>query len=270
MGSEDNVIQVLTSLSWSFPYALQSLALAVSLSWILDHHQSQKMTERLSLSQRVFDIGIATIALALATLATYCWMEGIGWFEGFGTKDEAFRGRTSLWWMMAKSVAVSAAVGLLVPMWYHLNRIKAPDQIACRLIAMNKRRLSDEIRSLQPNQLVNVVAAVGASVAAIDDDVNINEKDVYQIICSQLAGLRSSDVDVDTAEKEFDHCLELIEQGTLDLEQRLAGLNGLPMLSALMPYIASSIAFADGVYQRTEKIQVEKVQQYVKLPDLLV
>ena len=62
----------------------------------------------------------------------------------------------------------------------------------------------------------------------------------------------------------------LLYLGTARSDGGSWAIDGLPMLSALMPYIASSIAFADGVYQKTEKIQVEKVQQYVKLPDLLV
>ena len=266
MDSDTNLSRVLTDIGWSYPYALQSLALAVCISWILDFHQSQGMSGRLTLQQRLFDVSIAVISLAIASILAFYWMEGIGWFEGLGTKDVEFRGKTSIGWMVGKGVAVAAVVGWLVPMWFHLNRLKAPDQIAGRLIAMNKRALSIEIRSLAPNQLIKVVAAVGATMASVDKDVSRSEKDVYQIICSHLAGLANSDVDIDTAEKEFDTCLDLIESGELDLEQRLNNLNGLPVLSSLMPYIASSIAFADGVYLETERVLVEQVHRYVQVP----
>ena len=265
--SDSNLSQVLIDISWSFPYAMQSLALAVAISWILDYHQSQGMTGRLVMRERLKDVGIAMAALAGASIIAFYWMEGIGWFEGYATKDAGFRGKTSIGWMVAKGVAVAAVVGWLVPMWFHLNRLKAPDQIAGRLIAMNKRALSIEIRSLQSNQLINVVAAVGASVASIDQDVSRSEKDVYKIICSHLAGLANSDVDMDVAEKEFDACIELLEQGKLDLEQRLNQLSGLPFLSSLMPYIASSIAFADGVYLENERLLVEQVQKIVHIPE---
>ncbi len=261
--SDKNLEKVLIDIAWSYPYALQSLALAVSISWILDYHQSQGLSGRLTSKQRLFDMAIAMTALAIVSVIAYLWMEGSGWFEGFGTKDEAYRGRMSLGWTVAKGVAVAAVVGWLVPMWFNLNRLKAPDQIAGRLIAMNKSGLSKEIRSLEPDELISVVAAVAATMASIDNDVSRSEKDVYQIICSHLAGLPSSDVDVDAAEKEFDRCFELIEKGELELDKKLSLLNNLPLLSSLMPYIASSIAFADGVYLRQERLMVEQIRQKV-------
>ena len=263
MSSGANWERVATDISWSFPYALQSLALAVSISWILDYHQSQGLSGRLTARQRLFDMSIAMTALAVVSVIAYLWMEGLGWFEGFGTKEEAYRGRISLGWTVAKGVAVAAVVGWLVPMWFNLNRLKAPDQIAGRLIAMNKTGLSREIRSLESDELISVVAAVSAKVAYIDNDVSRSEKDVYQIICSHLAGLPSSDVDVDAAEKELDHCFELIEKGELELDKRLSLLKGLPLLSSLMPFIASSIAFADGVYLKQERLMVEEIQKKV-------
>jgi tellurite resistance protein len=262
--SVTNLDDVITSLSWSYPYALQSLALAVSISWILDYHQSLGLSGRLTWQQRVFDMGIAMAALAAVSIVAFYWMEGIGWFEGYGTKDIEYRGRISLGWTVAKGVAVAAVVGWLVPMWFNLNRLKAPDQIAGRLIAMNKKGLSREIRRLEPNQLISAVAAVGASVAYLDNTVRRSEKDVYQIICSHLAGLPSSDVDVDAAEKELDSCLELIEKDELELEKKMNLLSGMPLLSALMPFIASSVAFADGVYLEKERLMVERIQEIVK------
>ncbi|MBE9567230.1 MAG: hypothetical protein IMF14_00950 [Proteobacteria bacterium] len=261
--SFENLSMVLTDISWSYPYALQSLALAVSISWILDNHQSQGLSGRLSNKQRLFDVAISMAALAAASVVAYLWMEGIGWFEGYGSKDEMFRGRMSLGWMVIKGVAVAAVVGYLVPMWFNLNRLRAPDQIAGRLIAMNRKGLSQEIRNLQPDELISVVAAVGASIAMIDDDVSRSEKDVYQIICSRLAGLPNSDVDIDEADKAFDRCVEQIEEGELDLDKKLSLLNGLPLLSALMPFIASSIAFADGVFLSKERVAVEGIKAKV-------
>ena len=261
--SDVNLERVMTDIGWSYPYALQSLALAVSISWILDYHQSQGLSGRLTSKQRLFDMSIAMVALAVVSVIAYLWMEGLGWFEGVGTKDEAYRGRISLGWTVAKGVAVAAVVGWLVPMWFNLNRLRAPDQIAGRLIMMNKTGLSKEIRNLEPDELISVVAAVSATVAAVDNDVSRNEKDVYQIICSHLAGLPSSDVDVDAAEKEFDACFELIEKDELALDKKLGLLSDLPLLSALMPYIASSIAFADGVYLQQEREMVEQIQEKV-------
>lgn len=258
--SVTNLETVITNISWSYPYALQSLALAVSISWILDYHQSKGITGRLPLNQRLVDMGIAMTALALASVVAYLWMEGIGWFEGYGTKDLGYRGKMSVGWTVAKGVAVAAVVSVLVPMWFNLNRLKAPDQIAGRLIAMNRKGLSIEIRSLEPNQLITAVAAVGASVASIDGGVGRSEKDVYQIICSHLAGLPNSDVDVDAADVAFENCLELVESGELELDEKLSLLKGLPLLSALMPFIASAIAFADGVYLREERVAVEGIR----------
>jgi tellurite resistance protein len=269
MDSLNNLESVYTSIRWSYPYALQSLALAVSISWILDYHQSRDLTGILPYRQRLFDVFFAMSALSIATVIAFYWMEGIGWFEGLGTKDPQYRGRISIGWMVLKGAAVGGVIGWLVPMWFNLNRMKAPDQIAGRLIAMNKAGLSREIRSLAPNELIKAVAAVGATVAAIDGDISRSEKDVYQIICSHLAGLPSADVDIDAAEKEFDRCIELIEAGELELEVRLKRLKDLPLLSALMPFIASSIAFADGIYMKQERLIVEKIQLTVQLPELV-
>lgn len=260
--SYENLMQTFTAVSWSYPYALQSLALAVSISWVLDHHQSQGVTGDLTVRQRFFDTGITVFALAVVSVISYMWMNGEGVFDGYGTKDAAYRGGMSMEWMVAKGVAVAAVVGWLVPMWFNKNRLNAPDQIAGRLIVMNKNGLSKEIRSLQPNELISVVAAVSAKMAAIDG-VTRSEKDVYQIICSHLAGLSSSDVDVDAAEEAFDHCLELIKSDTLELNKKLSLLAGLPLLSALIPFIASSIAFADGVYLKQEKAMVADIQRKV-------
>ncbi len=260
--SDENMEQVLTSIKWSYPYALQSLALAVSISWILDYHQSHGMSGRLKLSQRFFDVGVSIAALGIASVIAYCWMDGKGWFEGSATRGPEWieKNPLSAEWLVIRGMAVAAVVGWLVPMWFYINRSKAPDQIAGRLITMNKKGLAAEIRNLTPDELIRAIAAVAASIAAIDNDVNRNERDVYHIICGHLAGLPNSDVDIDSAEKEFDHCIDLIEREELQLEERLKGFRHLPLLSSLMPFIASSVAFADGVYLEQEREIVHMIQ----------
>jgi len=263
--SDANLLRVKESIQWSFPFALQSLALAIAVSWILDKHQRLGATDRLCSYQRGLDVSISVAALAAASVITYDWMAGIGPFEGYGTKEAKYLSSLSFGWLVAKGAAIGAVIGWLVPMWFHINRTKSPDQIAGRLIQMNQRRLAKEIRNLRPGDLTNVVAGVAASVAAIDLNVSRNEKDVYQIICGHLAGLPNSDVDIDSAEKEFDRCLELIDADTLALKSRLEKLNECPLLASLMPFIASSIAFADGVYLEQERQIVEKIKKQVKL-----
>jgi hypothetical protein len=81
-----------------------------------------------------------------------------------------------------------------------------------------------------------------------------------------LAGLPNSDIDIDGAEKEFDHCLDLIKKGELQLESRLHNLGRLPLLSSLMPFVASSVAFADGVYLEQEHAIVEQIKNYSVSP----
>ncbi|HAB55780.1 MAG TPA: hypothetical protein DCE61_05320 [Cellvibrionales bacterium] len=263
--SSENLLHVKESIQWSFPFALQSLALAIVVSWILDKHQRLGATDRLCTYQRALDVSISIAALALASVITYDWMAGIGPFEGYGTKDPQYLSSLSFGWIVAKGAAVGAVIGWLVPMWFHINRTKSPDQIAGRLIQMNQRQLAKEIRNLSPGDLINVVAGVAASVAAIDLNVSRNEKDVYQIICGHLAGLPNSDVDIDSADKEFDHCLELIDANTFDLAARLERLSECSLLASLMPFIASSIAFADGVYLDQEREIVEKIKKQIKL-----
>ena len=269
ISSDANIAKVLTDIGWSHPYLLQSVALAMALSWILDFHHGRDQSTELQLSQRLFYTGISLLALILASAVAFYWMEGWGWFAGVGTRDEAYRctefSRCSerFIWFVVKGMAVGAVVGWLVPMWYHLNRTKAPDQIAGRLIAMNQKELSNEIRSLAPGELVKVVAGVSAAVASIDNDVSRSEEDVYQIICSHLAGLRNSDVDLEVAEQEFKSCLEQIDNGDFQLQERLALIKRSPLLSKLMPYVASSIAFADSVYLEKERQVVEEVREFV-------
>ncbi len=261
--SEANLAKVLQDLRWSFPYAVQSLALAIAVSWILDKHQSRGATDRLCSYQRCVDVMIAVSALALASVVAFCWMEGLGPFEGHATKAPDYRGKTAFGWFVIKGAAVGAVIGWLVPMWFHINRSKAPDQIAGRLIVMNQKALSKEIKYLKPGQLIQAVASVAASVAAIDFTVSRTEQDVYQIICAHLAGLPDSDVNNEGAEQAFEHSLALIENGELQLTQQLSGLSDYPLVSALMPYIASSIAFADGIYLDQEKTVVEQIRTLV-------
>lgn len=261
LDSQDNLGRVLEDIGWSYPFALQSMALAISISAILDVHQSSRISERIPLKRRLVDVAFAAGVLALASVMTYCWMEGVGIFEGYATKEEAFRGRTSLAWLTFKGAAVGAVVGWLVPMWFNLNRIKVPEKISGRLISMNRKGLADEIRSLEPDDLLRAVAAVAASVASINEVVNRSEIDVYLIICGDLAGLPNSDVDTELAESEFRHCLELIDDQQFNLEERLGKVAHLPLLRALMPYIASSIAFADGVYLDQERQAVDRIRQ---------
>ncbi|MDG2035433.1 MAG: hypothetical protein P8J42_02335 [Pseudomonadales bacterium] len=194
--SDDNLLRVKESIQWSFPFALQSLALAIVVSWVLDKHQRLGATDRLCTYQRAFDVGVSVAALAVASIITYGWMAGVGPFEGYGTKDAKYLGSLSFGWLVVKGAAIGAVIGWLVPMWFHINRTKSPDQIAGRLIQMNQRVLAKEIRNLNPGNLTDVVAAVSASVAAIDLNVSRNEKDVFQIICGHLAGLPNSDVDI--------------------------------------------------------------------------
>jgi tellurite resistance protein len=258
-----NFKQVLIAIDWSYPYALQSLALAVTISWILDFHQSREMSVQLHLKQRIFDVVVSMAVLGSVSILAFYWMEGRGWFEDLATKSAEFQNKTSLEWFVAKGMAVAAVVGWLVPMWFHVNRTKAPDQIAGRLIAMNEKGLSEEIRNLEPHELVKSIAAISVSVAAIDDDISRNEENVYQIICGQLSGLPNSDVNLDDAKKEFDDCLKLLKNDELMLEQRLRKLRHLPLLMSLMPFVASSIAFADGVYLDQEKTHVEQIKQII-------
>jgi tellurite resistance protein len=263
IGSEANVNIVLTDLGWSFPYALQSLALAVSISWILDFHQSRGISEKLALKQRIFDVAVSVAVLGFMSITAFCWMEGRGWFEGFATKELQFQNKTSFVWFVAKGMAVAAVVGWLVPMWFHMNRTRASDQIAGRLIKMNKKGLSKEISHLEPNQLVKSVAAVSASVAAMGNNVSRNEADVYQIICGQLSGLPSSDVDIDSAKIEFEHHLKLAKNNELELEQKIKSLRHLPLLTSLLPYVATAIAFADGVYLDEERRLIEQIENII-------
>ncbi|MGB3223044.1 MAG: hypothetical protein WBB23_09605 [Desulforhopalus sp.] len=261
--SEVNVNVVLTDLGWSFPYALQSLALAVSISWILDFHQSRGISEKLEVKQRIFDVAVSMTALGIMSITAFCWMEGKGWFEGFATRDTQFQNKTSFVWFVTKGIAVSAVVGWLVPMWFHMNRTKAPDQIAGRLIKMNKKGLSKEIRNLEPNQLVKTVAAVSASVAATGNNISRNEADVYQIICGQLSGLPNSDVDIDTAKIEFERCLKMAKNDELELEKEINSLGHLRLITSLLPYVATAVAFADGVYLDEERRIIERIEKIV-------
>lgn len=263
MDSASNIDSVLTNIGWSFPYALQSIALAVALSWILDYHQRHGLNSTLTFQQRIFDVGITVATLTVASITAFYWMEGLGWFEHYATKDPQYTGKTSALWFILKGASVGAVVAWLVPMWFYINRTKSPDQIACRLINMNAKELSREIRTLAPNDLLEAVSAVAASVSAIDDDISRAEEDVYQIICSHLAGLNNSDIDINTTEQEFVHCLELIETNELHLEDRLRKLSNLPLLMSLMPFLASSIAFADGIYLDREREVVELIRRMV-------
>ena len=260
-----NYEQVISSIEWSYPYALQSLALAISVSWILDHHQSRGMSGAMTLQQRLLDVGISVAALGLASFIAFCWMEGLFWFDGFATRDAQYIGRASMGWFVLKGMAVAAIIGWLVPTWFDLNRSKAPDQIAGRLITMNRRGLAEDIRNLNPDELIKAVAAVSASVAASDGDVSRHEKDVYQIICGHLSGLPNYDVDIDSADREFEIYREQLDEGQPDLEDRLAGIRELPLLASLMPFIASSVAFADGVYLEREDKMVEEIKSILQL-----
>jgi tellurite resistance protein len=261
-------VNVTTDIGWSYPYALQSLALAISVSWILDFHQSRGMAGKLKLHQRSFDVGILVAALGFASIIAWCWMDGPGLLKDLATREEPFRTNNPLsWpWTVIKGMAIGAVVGWLVPTWFYINRTKAPDQIAGRLISMNKKGLSKEIRNLKSNELIKAISAVAASIAAVDHVVSRSEKDVFLIICSSFAGLPNSDVDIDSAEKEFDLCRELIYRRELQLESRLQPFRRLPLLSSLLPFVASSIAYADGVYQNEEHEIVELVKRYLEPP----
>lgn len=265
--SEANLLLVRQSIEWSFPFALQSLALAIVVSWILDKHQRLGATDRLCTYQRAFDVSISIAALAVASIITYDWMAGAGLFKGYATKDPQYLDSLSFGWLVVKGAAIGAVIGWLVPMWFHINRTKSPDQIAGRLIQMNHKALAKEIRNLAPGDLTVAVAGVAAAVAAIDLNISRNEKDVYQIICGHLAGLPNSDVDIDSADQEFDRCLELIEHKKFDLSSRFLSLNDCPLVANLMPFIASSIAFADGVYLDQERDIVEKIKRQIKSID---
>ncbi|MBN7797817.1 hypothetical protein [Parahaliea mediterranea] len=262
--SELNLSQVLTDISWSYPYALQSIALALAISIILDVHESGQVTERLSVKRRLVDVALAATLLAIASIFTYCWMEGIGPFEGYATRDEIFRGKTSFWWLVFKGTAVGAVVGWLVPTWFSINRTKVPEKAVARLIAMNRKGLAEEIRCLEPDELVKAVAGIAAAVAAVDEVVSRTETDVYLIICSDLAGIPNSDIDTHLAEEEFKTALVLQENQESDLEHRLATIRQLPLLRALMPYIAASIAMANGVYLSQERALVDTIQQLLQ------
>lgn len=259
--------RALINIQWSYPYALQSVVFAVSLFWILDFHQSRGMTWKLTLQQRFVDVAVIVFVLGIGSAIAFSWTEGIGLFEGFATKDVRFTGHASMGWFVANNTAVGAVVALLVPKWVYNSRSKSPDQIIGRLIVMNKRRLSEEVRKLNPDELINVIAAISASIAAVDDRPSHYKKVAYQIICCHLASLPNSDVDIDSIDTEFDHYLELYGRDELQLEEKLHNFNALPLLASLLPFVASSVALADGVFLDQERDIVKLIEKHTSLTE---
>lgn len=268
MPTEENMLEVAEHISWSYPYALQSVALALSVSWALNQHQSTEVRLNLTHVNKWRDVGKTVPLMACFSIAAYCWMNGVFIPDDWATRDlQRIQGLTARdhlvdgAWFLTKGVAVVAVLIWLVPTWFFVNRSSRPTQAANRLIEMNDDEIAREIKKLGAGDLLSVVSAIAAKVASVDDDISHVEIEVYKQICCQLSAVPNSDVDPHESGPAFDACLRSIRQNELNLKERLACLSRKPLLLSLMPYIASTIAHADGVYLKEEGEVVAEVQR---------
>lgn len=247
------------SILWSYPYLLQSFALALGIAWIADNHSH--VTGPTPKRERIIDTATMAIIMVAASFICFAWLEGMGPFEG--TRDIAYRHYPhegwyiACFWFVFKGGIVGAIIGYLVPYWFHSNRTKTPIQQLYRFIRFNRDRITRENQTLNQGELLNAIMISASRVAAADKRICQVEKDILRLFLYQLESLHVADFTIDKAMNTFDEMC-CIKQQSAEAFDRLAEESLLPLvgreaLSELMMHLGNAIALGDHSIKRSEQ-----------------
>ncbi len=256
LSPEDNFNKVMTDLSWSYPYLIQSSVIGFVLAYIADNEHS-RIKRRLRHMRRI-DMLVMGGGLAFASLLTYCVIEGVGPFAG--TRDPAFRRPAdiiSAMYFALQGALVGVVIGYLVPNWYRSNRARTPGQCINRLLHRSAEDIELEAGRLRAGELKHALMSAGALLAMADGSADIIEKDSLRQFLHKIAAYNLIDFSVSEGVVLFDRYVREFSQEPAETRlQKLTALNVLmphPHLIELVMQFSLAIGYADGVFKEDEE-----------------
>lgn len=248
LSPEQNIDRVLGSVGWSYPYLLQSAAIAFATAFLADTFRSHPAVPQLW--HRWVDVAVLGLAMLIATAIVFCWMEGIGPFEG--TRDPQFRGRTDPLLFVIKGTVVGIVIGWLVPGWYRHNRLRTPMQRLSQLLNRQAAEVAREVGRLKSGELKEALSAGAAFVAAADGRIDSIEIDMMRQVLLKLEAAQALDFPVEEAITRF---TDLVREHRFAeksaAESMLAPLRPLVarmLLCDVLIYLSLAIGHADGIF----------------------
>lgn len=262
---ERNVDKVIENLSWSYPYLVQSAAIAFATAFLADSFRSRPGAGRSWF--RWADVIWLGLAMMAATFVVYCWLEGIGPFEA--TRDLRYRGQTNPYLFVAKGTIVGLVIGYLVPSWYRKNRRRTPMERLTQLLNSQGSDLAFEAGQLQKGELLDAVGTVAAYVASADGKIDSIEQETlgqfyYKLKAVQAVGFELGDVNMLFADLAEQFQLK----GKRDDETALGALRpvrGRVLLAEALVYLGLAIGHADHFFADKERIAITSIIEQLKL-----
>ena len=262
---EKNVDKVIENLSWSYPYLLQSAAIAFTTAFLADSFRSRPGAGR-SWFQWADAIGLG-LAMMAATFVVYCWMEGVGPFEA--TRDLNYRGQTNPYLFIAKGTVVGLVIGYLVPSWYRKNRRRTPMERLTQLLNSHGSDLAFEAGQLQKGQLLEAIGTVAAYVASADGTIDSREQETFCQFYYKVKAVKAVGFELADANMLFaDLALRFRPPRKRDDETALRALGpivGRSLLSDALVYLGLAIAHADDFFANAERSAIKEIIEELKL-----
>ncbi len=243
--------KMLSDLSWSYPYVIQSFCIAFITAWVADNYpfQGNKSPYTIHLKDALH---VALVAL-FASVVTFYVLES--------TKDPAFRGRNNFYLFVLEGALVGAVIGYLVPSWYRQNRLRSPTHNINRIIQRNSTQIELEAGRLRPDEFQQALIAAAAHISGADGVIDQTERDYFRQFLYKIESLEIGEINIDTVMSQFRK--RITEQGKdpeakLD-EQLFRPLIPHPTLTELVVQLAMGLAHADHVFEKSEEAAINQL-----------
>lgn len=260
---ENLLVKVTTHIGWSYPYAMQSFAIAFGLSYLAD--QRTPSDKRLVSKMKINDLLILTALMAAVSFYIYGWMYGM-WQESIGvlpTKNEAYIRDDKTTWLAIISFSIEhgiigAVIGYLVPHWYRTSHSHGSHDAIARMINMNQSDLNYEARKLEPQVLLQGFISITVWVGDhANERLDRSQLEVFDTAIRQLSKLGSAGFSVEEAQNMLIKSKSCIDE--VSLAKNLEALKGSEMIEMLCGWYALAIAYADHIYTEDEEAKVQQV-----------
>ncbi|QSP94801.1 tellurite resistance TerB family protein [Marinobacter salinisoli] len=261
--------ELLRNLFWSYPYLFLSFAMGFGVAFVCDIDWQKWST----IQQRIADGTLLAVIMILAGCITFMAMYGLFIFEGNATKSPP-QGQPpgtppvysllDVFELLSQCLAAGLLNGLLVPHWFRTSRYSSPTQRISRFIDNHRQALRIEAGKLQRDELRSALVTAAAATAIADGLVDDTEREVFRNTLGKLAEHNILDFQIETGMEDMLNQTDLWRSGDADHRQKevlkvLAPLRRKDKLSRLTIQLTVAIAYADGVFQESERKAVEKI-----------
>ncbi|MDP6343016.1 MAG: hypothetical protein QF491_05740, partial [Alphaproteobacteria bacterium] len=280
----ENLQLVGRDLAWSYPYVLQSVALAITIAYLTGRTRSHGT---LDLRRPAYwDAILTCVVMSCASVIAFYWMEGVGGIID-GTKDAGFRGRWNPWVFVLKGGFVGLLVGALIPSWYRKNRqLTSSERIRSMFLdAQVLDRIRYECRGIDDDAAVEQAFTVATANVVYADELHDDREtralgEFWQRFGQSIYG-RFTGESFRSAYNQYAQDLQarivarsaaaddrpaepLAAGAVVDLD-KLDPLKRRPELSKLLVLLCMCVAEADGTFSPEERGTIEEIMRRLEV-----